>query len=1090
MNKELVIEIFNKNTNGKNGIKGKRILNNDLITNVITKTEDEIIDIVGNVLSESSFSEYKTEIEIALNSREVFKTSCTCNDFEKNEFKKSNYCCKHIMATFYYFLQTYEFTAKKSSVLKELALEEGINPPSQIFKNHENNLLDILLSDSKSKEELKIDVYLNRLGYKNILAAEFKIGLKRHNANKLYVVKDINQFLTYYDNKVPIKYGKDFSFDIKTQRFNSKDSNLINFMQELRELESTHLSSIRKQNKLIDGKYIYPPNHLLKEFFTRIKDHRIFLNEGFYHRPVDCEILIDNPDLDFELKLLPSCYELRLNSSLPEGLNGRMDVLLWGQNIYIPSQDFIFKVTPYYEVFNGVNSISLPKSEEEKILRELIPELNGLTSYLNLSKNIREKVVIANPKFSFYFDKDNESFSLTLKVKYNQYEFNIFDDCSEKIIYRNIKEEDKIKSFLRALGFSEINNKFYLIFGEDYTYKFFKYEINKLQELGEVFYSENFKGIKSLSSNGIIGDISTGKYEYFELKFKLGDIPNEETSNILRAFRDNLKYYKLKTGEFLDLEEIELSKFLKLVDSLSQDANIENNIIEFSKSKGLYFDNYINEKELKYIKGKNHLKELKAKFKSISKMKYDVPKELKAILRPYQEIGYNWFKTLDYFGFGGILGDEMGLGKTLQTITFLLSNSGSHSLIIAPTSLIYNWKMEIKKFAPSLKVALVNSSKEEREELIKTYKNYDILITTYNLIRNDIEHYNKIQFNYIILDEAQNIKNPNSQNAVIIKSLNSKNRFALTGTPIENSLMELWSIFDFIMPGYLYDEKLFRSRYHRRLKESQEIVTELTKLIKPFILRRFKRDVALELPDKIEKVLEVKLPLEQQKYYGVYAKHVVDFIEKKVRDEEFNKGKIEVLAYITKLRQLCLDPSVVIENYTGENGKMEALIELLSQSIEENHKTLVFSQFTSVLNNIKTRLQCEDINHCYLDGSISSEKRMEMVEEFNHGGASVFLISLKAGGTGLNLTSADVVIHFDPWWNPAVEDQATDRAHRIGQDKVVEVIKLIAKDTIEEKIVALQEEKRELISKLLGDEVCNSEGLLSLSEDDIISLFH
>lgn len=322
-----------------------------------------------------------------------------------------------------------------------------------------------------------------------------------------------------------------------------------------------------------------------------------------------------------------------------------------------------------------------------------------------------------------------------------------------------------------------------------------------------------------------------------------------------------------------------------------------------------------------------------------------------------------------------------------------------------------------------------------------------------------------------------------------MKTINAKRRFALTGTPIENSLMELWSIFDFIMPNYLYDEKRFTSRYFRRLEEGPEIIQELNRLIKPFILRRYKKNVIKELPDKIEKRLYVPLSDEQTKVYEAYSKYVKDIIAKKVEDLEFTRSKIEILSYITKLRQLCLDPSVVMEEYNGDSGKIDSLMELLEQSVCENHKVLVFSQFTSVLKNIGKTLEKNNFRYSYLDGSIPSIDRMKMVEEFNNGENSVFLISLKAGGTGLNLTSADIVIHFDPWWNPAVEDQATDRAHRIGQENVVEVIKLIAKGTIEEKIVDLQDTKRELISKILGDDL-SADNINTLSEEDILSLFN
>lgn len=300
--------------------------------------------------------------------------------------------------------------------------------------------------------------------------------------------------------------------------------------------------------------------------------------------------------------------------------------------------------------------------------------------------------------------------------------------------------------------------------------------------------------------------------------------------------------------------------------------------------------------------------------------------------------------------------------------------------------------------------------------------------------------------------------------------------------------MDLWSIMDFVMPGFLFDEKTFSVRYHKKLREEPEVIEDLNKLIRPFILRRKKKDVIKELPEKIEKLLTISLDDSQKRVYQAYRNHALELIKKKVQEDEFKKSKIEVLSYITKLRQLCLDPSLVMEDYKGGNGKLEALLELITNSNEGGHKVLVFSQFTSVLKNIAKRLKGEGVKFSYLDGSISSKKRMELVKDFNEGANRVFLISLKAGGTGLNLTSADIVIHFDPWWNPAVENQATDRAHRIGQKNVVEVIKIIAKGTIEEKILALQEDKKKLISKVVEDNQTIEMEFSSLSEEDILRL--
>lgn len=1078
LKEDMVLQIFNEGTSGKNHASGQRVLNNDLVSSVDITNEDKLICIEGNVISEKLFNEYRTKIEMDAGIRSIFTTFCSCSDFENNEFRKENYCCKHLVATFYKAL---EDLAKNPLLREDDVIDSGI------FKN-KSNVLSILLGDEKHKDETKIEVYVNKNQWTSNLTAEFKIGLSSMTSSNLYILKDINHFLVAYYNRIPINYSKNFIFNMETQKLSTKDKRLIAFIEMLKTMESTHRHVNRSEDRYVDGKNINIPKYLTREFFEIIIKHRVYLNEGFFYRPVDTEILYEPPALDFDLKLIKDNYVLKSSSGMPVALGSKNDVFLYGSSIYLPDYEFCYKISPYLKVFNEAKVVTMTVLQEDNILRRLIPDLNFLSPNVILSKSIKDKIIMSKCQFSFYFNKEGKDITLTLKVKYGTFEFNIFEDCTEKIIYRDTKKEFQTMSFLKGLGFQEIKNKFYFIKGEDYIFKFFKSDVERLQELGEVFYSENFKGIKSLKATGISGNIKSGKYNYFEMDFKIGDIDSRETTNILRAFRNNLKYYKLKNGEYLDLKELELNKFLKLLDVISS-PDSDNNHIEITKSKGVFLDSYLEENKIRYIKGKKELKEVKDKLKNIEKLNFKEPTSLKGKLRQYQKVGYNWFKTLDYLGFGGILGDEMGLGKTIQAITFILSNKGTKTLIVAPTSLVYNWISEFEKFAPSLKAAAVNGLKDMREEIINNIQNYDVIITTYNLLKRDLENYKAIEFDYCILDEAQNIKNPNSQNAVAVKEIGAKTKFALSGTPIENSLMDLWSIFDFIMPGYLYDEKRFSVRYHKKLKENPEILEDLNRLIKPFILRRRKKDVLKELPDKIEKTLMVCLEEDQKKVYKTYANHAMELIENKVRNDEFKNSKIEILSYITKLRQLCLDPTVLMNDYSGGSAKIEALVEHLHKSIEEEHRVLVFSQFTSVLKNIQKRLTAEGISFSYLDGSVPSEKRMNLVKAFNDGGDSVFLISLKAGGTGLNLTSADVVIHFDPWWNPAVEEQATDRAHRIGQKNVVSVIKIIAKGTIEEKILLLQEEKKKLISELMGDELSSGEGFATLSEEEIFGLF-
>ncbi len=1082
MIKQTLLNEFKKSTSVKNDKDGERILKNDLISDFSYENNDETIALISSVISENLFSEYSCKIDIDKKTKEVLFTHCSCDDFEKESVKKKNYCCKHLTATFYKFLRALDEDSN-------LALELGLNiEKKELVKKSEGSILDFLLQNDKKSLFLKFEVILNKSLWNDKITAQFKIGTENMKSSKLYALKDIYAFLTAFYNEISLPYGKDFVFNIREQSLKPKDKKLIKFIEMLKEMDMSKSIYKRLDEKLINGKNLVIPKALLREFLIIISKHRVYLGEGFYSRQIETEIIFDKIPIPMGLKTLGDMIKLEALRGVPKALNDNEDVFLYDTLIYLPPEEQLENLKPYLEVFTHGNSIFFTKEEEYRVLKELIPSMQKVTSNIELSKDLSEKIVIAKPEFKFYFDKD-KNITVSLRVSYDKYEFDYFEGYFEKVIYRDTLKEESVVKELYKLGFENANNSFVLLKDDDYIFQFFKKDILSLQKIGEVYYSESFTGIKSISKGSFKGDIRKGKYNYFELNFSIKGLENEEILSILKAFRDNKKYYKLKTGEFLDLEEIELKKFLKLLESLEGENKIEENKVSFPKSKGIYLEKYLEEEKMKNFRGRKELKSLKNMLLNLDNINFNIPKNLNGVLRNYQEKGFKWLNTLDYLGFGGILGDEMGLGKTFQTIAFLLSKENSISLIVAPTSLVFNWYSEFKKFAPSLKVVMVNKSPSEREEIIKDYKKYDILITTYNLVKRDLESYKKIFFHYVILDEAQNIKNPSSQNAKSVKELKSKNRFALTGTPIENSLMELWSIFDFIMPNYLYDENKFTTRYYRRLEEEPVIIEELKRLVTPFILRRYKKDVIKELPDKIEKKLIIPMEEEQKKVYKAYSDHIKALIEKKVINDEFKSSKIEILSYITKLRQIAIDPSLVMDKYLGGSGKMEAILELVTQGIEENHKILIFSQFTSVLKNISKLFKLNDISFSYLDGSTPSKERGKLVEDFNKNLNSVFLISLKAGGTGLNLTSADIVIHFDPWWNPAVEDQASDRAHRIGQKNVVEVIKMISENSIEEKIVNLQEEKRKLIDSVMGENIVLGENLSSLTEEDIMFLF-
>ncbi len=459
-------------------------------------------------------------------------------------------------------------------------------------------------------------------------------------------------------------------------------------------------------------------------------------------------------------------------------------------------------------------------------------------------------------------------------------------------------------------------------------------------------------------------------------------------------------------------------------------------------------------------------------------LEFEVPISLKPLLRGYQVQGFKWMKTLAYYGFGGILADDMGLGKTLQSITFILSEialirkQSKPVLIVCPSSVTYNWLSEITKFAPDLQTIVVDGNQMDRAKLLKDLTDIDVIITSYPLIRKDISYHETIQFHSVFFDEAQAFKNPLTQTARAVKKIQAEHRFALTGTPVENSIEELWSIFHVVLP------ELFLG-----LKEYSNLTRKtIARRIRPFMLRRLKEDVLSELPEKLESMEYMELLPDQKKLYAAYLAKLRHDTLKHLNKDTIRKNRIKILAGITRLRQICCHPSLFVDGYKGSSGKFEQLMQMIQEAKLSGRRVLIFSQFTKMLEIIGRELASEGLPFFYLDGQTPSEERVEMCSRYNRGERNLFLISLKAGGTGLNLMSADTVILYDTWWNPAVEEQAADRAHRMGQKNVVQVIKLVARGTIEEKMNELQEKKRHLIGEIIdSDKELNS----TLTDEDL-----
>lgn len=735
---------------------------------------------------------------------------------------------------------------------------------------------------------------------------------------------------------------------------------------------------------------------------------------------------------------------------------------------------------------------------------------NNLTNFFSLIyPNIKEEIKIDKKIFEnlkkyipqtlvpkLYLDFDTRKYlTANLKFCYDDIEFNPIDKTEIKA-NRNLLEEAIYLNKLIKSGFLlDEKNKRFIINHDDTIYNFIEDDLEEYIKISEVYTTENFdkKKIKKSDKTSIGVRVENN---LLEIDFTSFPIDKKEIRDVLQKYKENKKYHRLKDGSFVNLEDNKDIEFLStLIDGLDISyKNIEDKI-QLPISRAMYLDKLLENNEQVDVTTNKEYDNL-VQDVSVKEEYENVPNELKNILRDYQKVGNKWLSTLDKYGFGGILADDMGLGKTIQILSVLLmtkkeeKNSGT-SLVVAPSSLTLNWKNETEKFTKDLSILIINGNAEERKKKISQIKKYDLIITSYDLLKRDIEEYETLDytFRYIIADEAQYIKNNNTQNSKAIKRIKAQTKFALTGTPMENSLSELWSIFDYIMPGYLFTYKKFKKNYELPIarEHDEETLTKLKMIIEPFILRRTKKEVLKELPDKTTIVLNNEMQEEQEKIYLSYLAQARDELREEIEDKGFEQSRIKILALLTRLRQICCHPSLFISNYKEGSGKLNQCIELVKDAVQSGHKMLLFSGYTSMFEIIEQALKKEGINYLKLTGKTSVKDRFELIEQFNNDeNIKVFLISLKAGGTGINLTSADMVIHYDPWWNLSVENQATDRTHRIGQTKKVQVYKLITKNSIEEKIYGLQQRKKELIDNMLSTD---TKFINKLSKEDILGLF-
>ncbi len=956
-----------------------------------------------------------------------------------------------------------------------------------------------------SKESLRL---VPRLTRKNgNLSVSFKIGEK-----KLFIVKKLDEFCENIKDSATATYGTNTQINHSIENFTEEGKGWIRFINRIVREEEEFLQRLQESRydygyrKTSVGSSLNLFGWRLDEFYGQMTEEAIDFEDkdGYEKKKGTLTRAERNPKVTMQISSEKVghgrvFHGIRVDGSLPN--------LYFGTDTayYIDSgqlcrveESFQEKIEPL-SIVAGDDGFSffVGRNHMAEFYYRILPQLQDIVDVTETEPDLFRSYLPPEVKFVFYLDAEEKNVTCAVSAKYGDKEFSALDVISERehgnmAALRDTSREEELL-FHVMQWFPRIDWEMDVLHcggDEGLIYEVMENGTEKLMELGEVRCTKSFLKYHVVRPMKVSVGVSVSS-GLLNLDISTDDIPQNELLDILASYRAKKKYYRLKDGSFMNLDDSSLEMLAEMMDAMHlKPKEFVEGKMHLPMYRTLYLDKMLEENDSIYSQRDSHFREVVKGFKTVKDADFEEPKSLSRVMRKYQKNGFKWLRTLEAWQFGGILADDMGLGKTLQVISVLLAakeeGTGETSLVVSPASLVYNWGEEFQKFAPELKVSLITGTQDERKEIIDSYQDSDVLVTSYDLLKRDILFYEDKQFRYQIIDEAQYIKNHTTAAAKAVKVISSQIRYALTGTPIENRLSELWSIFDYLMPGFLYGYDVFRREMESPIVKSNDeaAMARLQKMVGPFILRRLKEDVLKDLPEKLEEHRYVRFDSTQQKLYDGQVLHMKETIAKQ-NEAEFNKNKILILAELTRLRQICCDPSLCFENYKGEAAKLEACLQLIQSAIDGGHRMLVFSQFTSMLDILQKRLELLGIAYYTITGSTTKEKRLQMVKEFNEGDIPVFLISLKAGGVGLNLTGADVVIHYDPWWNLAVQNQATDRAHRIGQTKKVTVYKLIAKGTIEEKIQKLQEKKKDLADQVIGGEAGQ---LGSLSREEIMEL--
>lgn len=969
-------------------------------------------------------------------------------------------------------------------------------------------------------EEEREPVYLHP--YLQIRRGEVLLEA-RIGREKRYIVKNLLEFAQAVHSGKRVEYGKGMAFEHVPSAFAPESRPFLDLLLEEADAYIRHYEEMRGHAGL--------PLPVMRALTlgSAARDRLFDLLEGKEVQTEDekgaervCRVERKDPRFPVEVEARGDGIAVTVPSALTS-FRGE-------QRLYVADGLHLFGCSELYTETMGVFLEQMEQGGREcrsrKEKRELLVGSRDIPLfYARVLEGMEALGILQSPeidwekyrpealKARFEFDSDSpDELRLRPTLSYGDFTFSpLADEHVPREICRDVPAEFYISRLItRYFSYWEDESGELVIRGdEEALYQVLSEGMPQFQEVGEVWLSESVRHLRVLPPPEVSMGVSLGG-GWLDLKIETAGIDPAELLQVLSEYRQKKKYYRMKNGEFLRLS----GGGLQALDSLTADLGLTKSEFQAGEAKipayrAFYLDSLSGDGRMKLFQRDEAYGMMVRDLKTAQSVSYAVPAVLEKTLREYQKIGYTWMRTLARYHFGGILADDMGLGKTLQVIALLTAfyqekteqkaagNEGSGSelplpsLIVCPASLVYNWGQEFARFSPGIRVLLIAGTAKERQEQLEEQMRMEasegaqVIITSYDLLKRDRAAYLGRTFEYEIIDEAQVIKNAKTQGAKAVKEISANARFALTGTPVENRLSELWSIFDFLMPGFLYSYRKFRERYELPIVKNQdpEALTALRRMTGPFVLRRLKKDVLRELPGKEERIVYSAASGRQQKLYTASALKLKEAL---AGGAWSGNGKLEVLSQLMRLRQICCDPALCFEDYTGESAKLETCVSLIASASAAGHKILLFSQFASMLERIRERLLQEGISSHLLVGATPKEERSRMVQAFASDEVPVFLISLKAGGTGLNLTAADIVIHYDPWWNVAAQNQATDRAYRIGQEKPVTVYKLILKDTIEENLLKLQNAKLALAAQVV------SEGMVSLgdlSQNELMELF-